>query len=177
MTEAGALYGQALYELAAEEKKEEQVYADLKQVAAVLAESPEYLRLMDSYTLPKQEKASLLDAAFGSGIQEMTLNTMKLLMERNMFHGVSACAKSFTKCYHEAHNIAEARIVSAVTLTPEQADKVCRALSVRTGKTIEPEYVVDPAVRGGIRIEAEGVCYDNTILTRLERINRLLSQA
>ena len=43
-------------------------------------------------------------------------------------------------------------------------------LCVISGKTVELELQIDPAVIGGLRVEMDGRRYDNTIQNRLDRM-------
>lgn len=175
MSETGAVYAKALFELAEETNAEEQMLSDLVGVTDLLKREPEYVRLMDSYAIPKKERVALLDKAFSGQVSELTLNLMKILVEENALFLLPDCRKAFKKLYNEKHKIASAQIVSAVALTQDQQQRLVSALEEKTGKHIEPDFLVEPDVRGGIRIDVEGVCYDNTILTRLTRLSRLLS--
>ena len=175
MAESGAVYGNALHDLAVESAREEQILKDLTLIADVLSAEPAYVRLLDSYVLSKAERQSLLEQSFGGKVDAMTLNLLKIMVDRNALKGFSQCRKAYVSAYREQHRIAVARISSAVELRSDQKEKIVSSLSRKTGKTIEPEYVVNPELRGGMRIEVDGVCYDNTVSAKLGNLARVLS--
>ena len=175
MSELGTLYARALYEIAQEAGVEQEILRELQEVCAQLEAEPQYLRLMDSHTIPRRERAQMLDAAFAKGLRAETLSTLKLLMERNAFGSVPDCAAAYRALYNAHHGIAEAKIVSAVEMDEDQKARLIGALEARTEKKITPCFVVDQSLRGGVRIELNGVCYDNSIATQLERMSRMLS--
>ena len=101
MSETGAVYAKALFELAEETNAEEQMLSDLVGVTDLLKREPEYVRLMDSYAIPKKERVALLDKAFSGQVSELTLNLMKILVEENALFLLPDCRKAFKKLYNE----------------------------------------------------------------------------
>ena len=63
MTEAGKMYGGALYELAAEEGLDEAVLSQLDGVRALFAEYPAYVKLLAMPSVPKTDRCAALDKA------------------------------------------------------------------------------------------------------------------
>ena len=175
MKENGADYGRALYELASEEGLEEELLHELEDVWRLLKAEPAYLRLIDSYAVPSRERVELLDQAFGSSVHQYVLSTMKLLAERNALNAFHACKDAYEKAYLAGHGIVIAKIASAVELDVQQKKRLLTALENRTGKHIRPEYKLDPKLRGGMRIEVDGIQYDNSIEGKLSRLSRALS--
>ena len=176
MAESGAMYGNAIHDLAVECNRESEIMEDLKLVAGVLSQEPSYVRLLDSYALSKGERQTLLDQAFAGRIDSLTLNLLRILVDHNALRVFTQCKNAYISAYKERHRIASARISSAVELKAEQKEKIVASLEHKTGKTIEPEYVVNPELRGGMRIEVDGICYDNTVSTKLDNLARVLSR-
>ncbi len=168
------VYGQALFELALEDGQQDRVLSELSALDAMLSETPDYVRLMDTYSLPRQERVSLLDEAFSGRISALTLNTMKLLTERNALHALPGCRKAYEKAYRTHFHIAEALIESAVPLDEASRQRIIAALEKKTAKKIEPRWKVEPALGAGLRIEIDGVRYDNSVAAQLSSLERLL---
>ena len=175
MTGPGTLYAKALYELAEETAIEEKVLNELTEVAGILSGEPDYIRLADAYTLPAKQRAALLDASFGGRIEEILLNTMKLLSEKNSLSALPVCAKAYRRIYYDKHGITTAAVISSVPLSEDQKARLLSALEEKTGKRVLPTWTTDESLRGGIRIEMDGVAYDNTVSTKLTKLARLLS--
>ena len=176
MSELSSMYGQALFELAREEGKDERVLSEMDGALSVFQEEPQYVRLMDAYNVPKQERVALLHAAFAGQVDDLTLNFMKLLTERNALRELDACRLHYRLAYRAHHGIAEAEIMSAVPLDEAAKKRLLQALEKKTNKTIEACWVVDPALRGGLLIEVDGARYDNTIASQLSSLERLLTR-
>lgn len=68
-----------------------------------------------------------------------------------------------------------ARIESAVELTPEASGQIVGNLQRRYGQDLTTEFVVDPAVLGGLRIRVGSDVWDGTVRNRLARLQQNLA--
>lgn len=174
MTELSKAYGGALYALAMEEKLEEEIRGQLDAVCAILAENPAYVRLIASRSVGKAERIALLDEAFSGRAHAYLLNFMKILCERGAFEQMPGCRDAYVKEYNERHGIVPATAVTASPLTREQRERLVAALEKRSGKSVELTERVDASLVGGMRVEMEGIRYDNTVASKLGQLRRAL---
>ena len=177
MTEFAKMYGGSLYELAAEEGADSRILAELDECAGLLRENPDYLRLLSTPSLPKKERCGLLDEALRGEIHPYLLNFMKILCERGQLRQLAECGRAYRLRYNTAHGILEATAVSAVALTADQARRLREKLEKVTGKQIQLECRVDPAVLGGIRLDVEGTELDGTVKNRLAGLRSSIAAA
>ena len=178
MTEFAKAYGGALYALAQEEKLEDEMLSQLEGVCALLSENPDYVRLLESRNVPKAERVSLLDAAFGGRVGDYLLSFMKILCERGAFGQMSECRKAYVGEYDQAHGILPATAITARPLDEDQKKRLVAALEQKTGKTIRLTQRVDETLVGGMRVQMQGMTLDNTVASRMDRLRRaLLSQS
>ena len=57
---------------------------------------------------------------------------------------------------------------SAVPLTDKQRERLEKALSKATGRTVEAKVVVDPTVVGGVIARVDDLVFDGSVASRLE---------
>ena len=176
MTRTGDLYGQSLYDLAAEDNLTDEILGEMKQVGDLFAENPDYVTLLLEPSLPRQERLSLLDTAFGGEVQEYLLNFLKLLTERGLLREYKACYTRYRACYNRDHNIADAVVTSAVPLTDEQRTRLSEKLEAMSGKTVLLTEKTDPSVLGGLRVELDGTQLDGTVQGRLSELRRRVDE-
>ena len=174
MTRTAKTYGGALYDLAQEEHLEDALAADLAGVQAVLDENPDYLRLLCTPSVPKEERRRLLDEAWRGQIHPYVLNFMKLLCDNGTLRELSGCAREYRRRYNAAHDILEVRAVTAVALRPELQGRLKARLETLTGKKIELSSRVDESVIGGVLLELPDRQLDGTVAYHLDEIQRLL---
>lgn len=167
MTEFAKMYGGSLYDLAAEERADSEILAQLDECVGLLRDNPDYLRLLSTPSLPKKERCGLLDEALRGEIHIYLLNFLKILCERGQLRQLAECARAYRLRYNAAHGILEATAVSAVALTSDQARRLQNKLETVTGKQIDLHCKVDPGVLGGIRLDIDGTELDGTVQSRL----------
>lgn len=175
MTKTGAMYGGALYQLAAEEGLEQQILDELAQVNRLLAENPDYAKLLALPSVPKAQRCAALDEAFGGRVQPYLLNFLKILCEKGEIRSLPACFQEYRARYNQAHGILEATAVTAVPMTQTQTAALQQKLAALTGKTIALTTRVQPGCLGGVRLEVEGTQLDGTVQNRLDEVRRLLA--
>ena len=172
MTEIARMYGGSLYDLAAEEGLETRILDELDEAAKLIRDDPEYLRLLSTPSIPKKERCALLDEAFRGQVHLYVLNFLKILCENGTLRELPGCARAYRIRYNEAHGILEATATSAIALTKEQTAALHQKLEALTGKTIDLQTKVDPAVLGGIRLDIDGTELDGTVQNRLAALRR-----
>lgn len=175
MTELGRAYGGALYALAEEEQLENELLAQLDEVCKLLADNPDYVRLIKDQAIAKMERLSLLDGAFSGRLHPYLLNFMKLLCERGAFGEMPACRAEYVSCYNDKHGIVPAKVTSAEPLSETQIARLKEALERRSSKKVTLDIHIDAALGGGLRVEMAGKCYDNTLESRMDHLRRALA--
>ena len=173
MNRVGTVYGQGLYALAKEEGLEQTIMEQLQVLASCFTQQPDYLKLLASHDLPKQERTGLLDS-FREQVHPYVLNFLKLLTEKGYIRQFDSCWKVFREQYHQDQGILEVRAVSAIALTENQKQRLTEKLVAITGRKIALICREDPAVLGGIRLNYDGMQVDGTVQGRLDAIGRQL---
>ena len=152
MTKTGKLYGDSLYELALEKDIEQRTYSkelldELRIVKSLFDENPDYL-----------------------------VNFLKLLCEEELLSEFSGCEEEYRQRFQKDHNIAEAHVVSAVTLSSQQKAALKAKLEEVWKKEIILVTKTDPNLMGGLKVEIEGRQLDGSVRGRLERLHKLIEQ-
>ncbi len=174
MTEVGSVYGQALYDLALEEALTKPVLDELEVLLLGFEAEPDFVRLLSTPTLTKQERCQILDQSFRGKVQPYLLNFLKILTEKGYMRHFSDCCAAYREQYYKDNNILLVNAVTAVPMTKEQLVKLTRKLGTITGKQIELRNRIDPDVLGGVRLDYDGKRLDDTVSHRLEAVGAML---
>ena len=175
MTEFGREYGEGLYALCAEEKIERDALKEMRTLKAVLRDNADFIRLLSNMTLSKQERVSIVDAAFKGNVHEYVLNFLKILVERGAAHAFSECADAFEAAYNREHGVVQAEVTVAQPLNEDQKKKLVARLQAMTGREVVVKEKIDPSVLGGVLLQMDGKRYDNTVLHRLNAIKQAMA--
>ena len=168
-------YGKALFLITEEDGTTEKVISDVKVARAVFLSNPDYATLLDTPSLPKDERVALVDKAF-SGIDESLKNLIKLVTEKRLAHEICKIFDTYLDLYDESRGILRVEAVTAYSLTKSQESALIKKLSHMTGKTIIVKNSVDPAVLGGMKLRYSGIQLDGSIKTRLDRFETALRE-
>ena len=174
MTQVGSVYGEALYDLAKAENLSERILGELSVLAESLGNEPDFLRLLSAPNLSKDERCGVVDGCFREKVHPYVLNFLKLLTEKGYARHFGDCCAAYRELYNRDNGILPVRAVSAVALTAEQTEKLTAKLSKLTGKTVSVTNRVEPGVLGGIRLDYDGKCLDDTVSHRLDAVRSLL---
>ena len=174
MNEVAAVYGQGLYALARDEALEKTILEQLLALDTAFAGEPEYLKLLSSHNLPKQERVALLDQNFRGQVHTYVLNFLKLLTEKGYIRHYPACCKVYRQAYNQDMGILDVEAVSAIALSDAQKQRLTEKLAAITGKKIDLQCRVDASLLGGIRLSYDGLQVDGTVQGRLETMGKAL---
>lgn len=175
MNEIVKEYGGGLYELALEEGLEEVLLEQTRVLRGIL--EPEYLRLLTTPGIPKAERVELAAQALDGRVHPYLANFVRLMVERGAAREIPGCFEEYEQRYFRGHGIIRAAAESAVPLTDAQREKLTARLEARTGKKIELNCTVNPALLGGIRLSFDNRLLDDTAREKLKTIANSLSQA
>ncbi len=174
MTQIGITYGEALYSLAREEQLDEKILSQLTVLNTAFAQDPDFLKLLSSPNLSKQERCQIIDDSFREKVEPYVLNFLKILTEKSYSKHFSDCCKAFRAAYNRDHGILPVTAVTAVPLSDAQSARLAQKLGTITGKTIDLSNRVDPGCLGGVRLSYDGKQLDDTVAHRLDAIGGLL---
>ncbi len=166
-------YAEALFMLAAEENQVDSIGEPLKVIAEAMDENPEYVEFLGSPAISLEERLSAVDEAFGK-MPEYVVSFVKILCENRHISMFSDCVKEYFKLKMALSGRCVATIYSAVELSDTQKSSVSDKLKKITGKDIDPVYIIDESLIGGIKIEVEGKTYDGSIKSRLKDVKDVI---
>ena len=174
MTQVGSVYGEALYVLAKDENFSTEILQQLRTLGESFKEIPDFVRLLSAPNLSKEERCEILDNCFRDKVHIYVLNFLKILTEKGYAKHFAACVKAYQEQYNLDNGILPVTAVTAVPLNEGQKDRLTEKLSSITGKKVELNNRVDPAVLGGVRLDYDGKRVDDTVSHRLDAIRNML---
>ena len=173
MSEFSSEFGRALYSLAAEENIVQKMADELSELNLILKYNREYVELMDTPALHKEERLKLIDDAFFS-CNPYLKNFLKILSEKRCFHKIFECVDEFKRLYDIDLNIERVTAVTCVPLSESQIERISEKVSVITGKKAVVTNEIDKNILGGVILKLANFRYDGSIKTRLQKLEAAL---
>lgn len=163
-------YGKALFMLAREEGLLDSIRDELDLANTVLSQNGDYLKILDTPAIPKEEKLGLIADAFAS-LSEYVKNTLMILCEKREVYTLPSVYSTFLSLYNEEMGIIEAECVTALPLGEKESEAIRSRLEKITGKTVILKNTVDPSILGGVKLRYLGIQVDGSLKARLDAIS------
>lgn len=167
-------YGEALFSLALEESCVKEYLEALSSVRQVLCDNPDYIEFLASPAIPMSERRIAIEQAF-CGMPEYVVSFIQLLCESSKIRYIFGCIEEFDRLATSALGRTAAEIYSAVALSDDQKKKVCERIERLTDKSVDPIYIIDESLIGGIKIEVDGMTLDGSLKHRLSEIKDVMN--
>jgi len=169
-------YAKALHASAEESGSVEQTGEQLRAVLDVYNQEPDLRVIMSHPGIAADAKLDLIKRAFGDGLSELVISTLKLLIERGRFSVLPALYQAYTAIADERSGRARAIVYSAYELSEADNQAIAAQFGKLTGKTITVENVVDKSLIGGIRVRIGDRLYEGSVAGKLEQLRKQLKQ-
>lgn len=174
MTHVANVYAEALYGLAKDEGLSEVILEELIVLKDAFSENHDFVRLLSTPNLSKDERCRIVDDSFAGKVQPYILNFIKILTQKGYVRYFGDCCEAYRTLFNEDNGILPVRVVTAIPLTEEQANRLSAKLGKITEKKIELHNVVDEKCLGGVLLDYDGKRVDDTVRHRLDAVHSLL---
>ena len=167
-------YAEAIFSLARDQGRLDDLQAELAAANRLLAEAPDLRALLDHPEIAREQKLSLLEAAFAGRFSPELVSFLRLLVLRRRQNLLPEMEEEFAALADEARAVVRARVESAIPLAPEQRTRLRDKLAAMTGKRVELEEEVAPALLAGLRVWLGDRMIDGSAARRLAELRATL---
>ena len=168
-------YAKALYDIGTEQGKSEIFAENLKELAALLAESREVTEMLSNQAIQNSDKKNAMGVLI-AGMDPLVKNFVNLVLDKNRADSLLAMCESYMALLEEQANILHAVVRSAVPLTAEQVGKIEDKFSKLMEQTVKAEAAVDAALIGGVQVRIGDTVYDGSIAHHLKQLSDSLKE-
>ena len=168
-------YATALFELANEQNKLDEVDQDLAKFQGMLDQSEDLSRLVKSPAFAAEEQERALGAVMDwASIGATTGNFLKVVTRNRRLFAADDMIKTFRTLLarHRGEVVAEVR--SAIALTEEQLNALKEKLRATHGKNVRLDTKVDPSLLGGLVVRVGSRMFDSSLKTKLANLKVVL---
>ncbi len=161
------LYAAALFALAQERNALDAVRAELEALAELVAGDPGLAQFLDSAIIDTAERARSLERMFRGRLSDLVVNTLQVMNAHGRAGLIAPLLRAYVLRLEDARGQVAVRATSAVPLDAAQQAEVRRVAEALSGSKPLVEFVVDPAVLGGLVLEIGDLRYDYSIRRHL----------
>ncbi|OFX82788.1 MAG: ATP synthase F1 subunit delta [Bacteroidetes bacterium GWF2_33_16] len=167
-------YAKALFLLASEKNKLEEVKNDIVLIYDTLKLSSDLNTLLKHPVIKSSEKVKALTNLFGSQIDPITLTFLELIINNKREAYIERMFQNFINIYKKSKDINIAVLTTALELTNEEKTTILRNIESKTKSTIELNQIVDESIIGGFILQIGDKEIDVSVLKQLQRFKESL---
>jgi F-type H+-transporting ATPase subunit delta len=162
-------YAQAIYESVME-----QWIASLRQARDGMTAKPQLAFDLTAPGLSPDERRALLQTVLPEGIAPEIENWLLLLAQKGHLNLLDDIADEFEElAVSKAHRVL-ARVTTAVPMTDDEKAALRQKLQAELETELEFDFVVDPAILGGVIVSAGGRVIDDSVAGKLTALRETL---
>ncbi len=176
MEEAGRVYAEALFDVAKEHGRLDEIREELGQFADALGRDRELQVFFFSPYFSSAEKAAGARRAIVDADPEF-VNFLELLIEKHRVPEVFRIRRHFEELWKEENKRIDVTVTSAVELDPAVVAKVGEEIERQVGRKVELASRVDEEILGGIVLQVGNMVLDASIRSRLEKLRKSVASA
>jgi F-type H+-transporting ATPase subunit delta len=170
-------YARALLDIGREEGEVRRVLSEVERFASLFEETPALRDVLEASHVNRRDKQAVLEAAVaGVGLLPVTTNFLRLLVDKRRMDILPPILAELRRMVEELEGIERVEVLSAAPLPGAQRELLKSVLSKRTGKRIELEERLEPAVLGGMVVKVGSTVYDGSVRTQLSRMRENLQK-
>jgi F-type H+-transporting ATPase subunit delta len=167
-------YAQAVFAIALERGEPGRWLDDLALLSDAMA-NDDFANFLDAPQPTLSQKINLIEETLGDSVSRLALNLVSLLASRNSARLARSITESYQEMLDEYNGIERAEIVSAITLSDEQQQRIETMLKDIVGKNITATSRVEPHILGGFVARVGDKVIDGSTRTRLDDLRRQLA--
>ena len=170
-------YGDALFELALEEGRLQDMRSEVEALHQIFAENEEISTILSHPEMDKSAKITFMENIFKGKCSDYMMGFLVLAVEKGRYADIPAILEYFIKKAKEEEGIGTATVTSAVELTEKGKEVIeARLLELTSYKSFETTYAVDESLIGGLVIRIGDRVVDSSIKTKLQNMKKTLTK-
>ncbi len=165
-------YASALFSLARDERKTDEVAAAIASFDALIAESEDLQRLVRSPVFSAREQVKALTAILERAeVTGIAANFIKLVAAKRRLFAIRDMIRDYGLLYDAGRGVAHAEVTSAAPLGDANVAALKETLRVASGgKDVRLIAKVDPSIIGGLVVKLGSRMVDGSLKTKLNAI-------
>jgi len=170
-------YARAFFEIADEEKRWEEYYAELDAVCRLIEDNEELKGFLANPIVEQKDKKSLVETLLASlNLSPITANFIRLLTDKKRIIILRDIVDAYREMMDDALNIMRVKVRTAFPLPLELQEQLKAALIEKSGRKVNMEIQEDRDLLGGLVVQMGDLVFDNSVKTQLNKIRNQLGE-
>jgi len=166
-------YGDALLQIAVEEKKTDILAEEVTSVMSILSENPEFGRLMNNPRISIDEKQDVMKNVFEGRLSGELMGFFTMVIGKGRYSHIEEILTYFLDEIKKLNGVGVAYVTTPMELSDVQRKSVEKKLLETTGyRKMEMHYDIKPELIGGMQIRIGDRVVDSSIHTKITKMQQ-----
>lgn len=167
-------YAQALFNTALKHDIVLAVEDDLKTLRHLLVHDARFRNYLLSPQVSRDDRLKIAENLFSDRITALTMQAFRLMVTKRREREIEGVYDEFVRLRREHVKAMRAVFTSAAELGADEKKAIVEKLAAKSGKTVEPEFLIDPSMIGGVKVAFDNYILDGTVRGSLNRLRDVL---
>jgi F-type H+-transporting ATPase subunit delta len=161
-------YARAVFEIARAEGVLDRVGDELFAFSKAVEQDAKLRDALTDAALPVENRRAVVRDILDQRAHPLTPTLVDMIVEAGRARDLDKIASELAIEVAEQHEHVLAEVRAAIPLSDANKERLERALSAATGRTVEAKIIVDPSIVGGVVARVGDLVFDGSIAGRLE---------
>ena len=166
----GRVYALAILALAEPQGQGEAVLEELAGLAGLLASDADLELFFASPLIEEEAREEVIEKTLRGRASDLLVDALQVINRKGRLGQLRAIAEAYRLEYRGLHGMVDARVRTAVPLSPELRERLRAAVARFTGKQPDLTEKVEPSLLGGMIVEVAGKKIDTSVSSRLSQL-------
>lgn len=168
-------YADALFQLAVEENKVDEIFEEVNQLIVILNENEELSKIMRHPKVDKEDKIKTIHDIFSGRVSDEVCGFLNQIVVNNRYEEIDGILECFVNEIKEYKKIGVAYVLTPTALTDALKNSIEQKLLDTTSyETMEMHYDIDESLIGGMKIRIGDKVVDSSVSTKLSELAKEL---
>lgn len=168
-------YGEALFELAVEDKKVDAFMEEIETLLKVLKKEDEFTKFMNHPKILKEDKIQVMENILKGRVSKELVGFFTLIIQKDRYGEAEEILEYFLNQVKEYKGIGVAYVETAVALTEIQKKQIEeRLLQTTKYRQMEMHFSENRSLIGGMVVRIGDRVVDSSVSTKLDELQKQL---
>ncbi len=162
------VYATALIDLAQEAGQINDITQEVKELGALLIQSPDLARLMENRVLSAGERAQILDRIFKGKVSDLLYRFIQVVNSKDRLGALANILASYGKLYDLRLGVVEVDVFVPKPLDAGHEGEVAQRLGQALNRKVQIRQHIDPELIGGLKMRIGDEIVDGSVIAQLK---------
>ena len=171
-------YARALFDVSLKEADLDRVERELASFADLVERHADLARALHNPAVPTPRKRAAVEAlmALAGPFSPVVAKLLPLLAERDRLMLLPDLLEAYRDRLLDHRRVVRAEVTTAVALPGDRTAALQAGLAKVTGRDVQLQVRVDPAILGGVVARVGSLVFDGSVVRQLERMKARLAE-